>query len=153
MLEKRITRLEDIEAIRLVTNRYHAGINERDFEAIWSVFAPNATAILGNGIEQQGLPAIKANLPVSLNRLKFIKQFIHSHVVDVELDAAEATGYSFLEARYARHDDPASYMVAAKLDYRYVKSAGKWLISYYKVGFYFVVPIEVGWSVDDLVRY
>ena len=147
-LEQRIARLEDIEAIRTLTNSYHAGISEHDLERICSVFADDATVVLSYG-ECVGLPAIRSEFQATLQRLKMVKQYIHGHTVEVA--GAAAKGVSFLDARYVIKGDPPSYIVAAKLLYEYVKREQRWFTSRYEVQLSFRVPLTVGWAGDKLL--
>jgi ketosteroid isomerase-like protein len=147
-LEQRIARLEDIEAIRTLTNVYHAGINEHDLDRICSVFSSDATVVLSHG-KSVGLPAIRAEFEKTMKRLKMVKQYIHSHTVEVTGDAAK--GVSFLDARYVIKDDPTSYIVAAKLLYEYARQGQRWLTSRYEVQLSFRVPLTVGWAGDKLL--
>ncbi len=45
-LEQRIRRLEDIEAIRRLRNRYHASVNERRFSDCRALFTADAVVEL-----------------------------------------------------------------------------------------------------------
>ncbi|MBM3346546.1 MAG: nuclear transport factor 2 family protein [Betaproteobacteria bacterium] len=148
-IEQRIARLEDIEAIRTLTNSYHTGINEHDLARICSPFAEDAVVVLSNGIRMEGLAAIRAGYEETMKGLKMVKQYIHSHTVEVV--AESGTGASYLDARYVVKGDPTSYIVAAKLLYEYAKRKGRWQVTRYEVRMSFRVPLTVGWAGDKLM--
>ena len=118
-LEAKIQRLEDLEAIRSLTNAYHAGINAHDLEAVCAGFAEDAVLVLANGVPVQGREAIRASYVAAMGKIKRVKQFIHAH--SIELSGATAKATSELDARYVAVNDPNSYLVSARLLYEYVK--------------------------------
>jgi ketosteroid isomerase-like protein len=148
-IEQRLTRIEDIEAIRSLTNKYHFCVNEKDRDSMWPLFTDDAVIVLSDGSRHDGIANLRAGLGKMLGSLKMIKQFIHSHSVEWHGDTAE--GLSFLDARYARNGDPVSYMVAGKLTYSYRKQADTWRICRYIISIYFRVPVEVGWAGNRLI--
>ena len=148
-LEKRIERLEDLEAIRYLVNRYHTAINEHDYGSILPLFTEQAVVILVDDPPLHGHKEIEAGFLRRLGRLKIIKQFIHGLQIDLDEDAAKA--YCYLDARYARNNDPSSYVIAGKLLYSFAKRDGEWLMDRYQVTLFFVVPLTKGWSGDKLM--
>lgn len=148
-LEERLQRLEDLEAIRTLTNAYHAGINAHDLEAICAGFADDGVVVLANGVPVQGRAAIRASYAAAMGKIKMVKQYVHAHTVDIS--GATAKGRSDLDARYVAVGDPSSYLVAAKLLYEYVKRDGRWWTSRYEVKLDFRVPLQVGWAGEKLI--
>jgi hypothetical protein len=57
-LEERIRRLEDIEAIRWLRNRYHASVNESRFGDCRALFTDDAVVELGYLARYEGIEAI-----------------------------------------------------------------------------------------------
>src|SRR3954468_16608874 len=101
-LEQRIQRLEHIEDIRHLRNRYHASLNEGRYADCRALFTDDAVVELGYLARYEGIDAIDRGFGAMGGREHFfIKQFIHSH--DVEIDGDTGTGQSYLEARYGRH--------------------------------------------------
>jgi ketosteroid isomerase-like protein len=145
-LLRRVRRLEDIEAIRTLRNRYHAAINDGRYADIAGLFTPDAVVELGYLARYEGHAAIDKGFRGMGERERFfIKQFIHSHTVEVDGD--RATGTSYLEARYGRYG--VSYLVSGRYDDVYVRSDGQWLFQAMVAELYYTVPAGVGWMGDE----
>ena len=71
-----------------------------------------------------------------------IKQFIHSHQIDVDGD--EASAFAYLDARYGQ--DGTSLIVAARYDEKYRRTARGWRISWTYIDVIFSVPVQLGWA-------
>jgi hypothetical protein len=146
-LEQRIQRLEHIEAIRRLRNRYHASLNEGHYGECRALFTDDAVVQLGYLARYEGIDAIDQGFLAMGERDRFfIKQFIHSH--DVELDGDTGTGRSYLEARYARYG--VSYVVAGRYDDVYVMVDGAWKFRSMIAELFYTVPNGVGWAGDEL---
>jgi len=146
-LQARVQRLEDIEAVRTLRNRYHSCINDGRYDEIGNLFVADAVVELGYLARYEGLAAIDRGFRSMGERERFfIKQFIHSHLV--EIDGDTGTGTSYLEARYARHG--VSYLVSGRYDDAYVRRDGVWLFKTMVAAFYYTVPAGVGWTGDEL---
>lgn len=148
-IEERLGRLEDLEAIRALTNAYHAGINAHDLEAVCAGFAEDAVLVLANGVPVKGREAIRASYVGAMAKIRRVKQFIHAHTI--ELSGATAKATADLDARYVAVGDPNSYLVSARLLYEYVKRDGRWWTSRYEVKLDFRVPLQVGWAGENLI--
>ena len=145
----KVQRLEDIEAIRTLKNTYHLCINDRLFSRISGLFTDDALVDFGymnNTVDPwKGAAQIHEGFRFVETNLSEIKQFIHSHTIDVHGDAA--SGWSFLEARYGLADK--SFNVAGKYEEDYRRVNGKWLFSRMTIQFYFTTPHELGWVVNN----
>ena len=146
-LEQRIQRLEDIEDIRRLRNRYHASLNENRYEQCRSLFTDDAVVELGYLARYEGIDAIDRGFRAMGERDRFfIKQFIHSH--DVEVDGDSGTGTSYLEARYCRFG--VSYVVAGRYDDVYARVDGVWKFKAMIAELFYTVPNAVGWTGDEM---
>lgn len=146
-LQRRVRRLEDIEAIRTLRNQYHSCINDGRYTDIAALFTPDAVVELGYLARYEGIAAIDRGFRGMGEREKFfIKQFIHSHLVEVDGD--RGTGTSYLEARYGRYG--VSYLVSGRYDDVYVRQDGQWLFQAMIAELYYTVPAGVGWTGDEL---
>lgn len=146
-LRRRVRRLEDIEAIRTLRNQYHSCINDGRYGEIAALFTADAVVELGYLARYEGLAAIDKGFRGMGERERFfIKQYIHSHLVDVDGD--RGTGKSYLEARYGRFG--VSYLVSGRYDDVYVRRDGVWLFQEMIAEFYYTVPAGVGWTGDEL---
>jgi hypothetical protein len=76
----------------------------------------------------------------------FIKQYIHSHQIQVTDDGG--AGVSYLEARYGRFG--VSYLVSGRYDDRYQRVDGVWRFAEMIATLYYTVPAGVGWTGDDM---
>jgi len=140
-LEERIRRLEDIEEIRRLRNMYHYFMNERLPERFSEIYAEDAVLKFDEHMTVEGLDAIvraMANVP----ERTLIKQFIHSHQIDVDGD--EASAFAYLDARYGQ--DGQSLIVAARYDEKYRRTAKGWRISRTDIEVIFSVPVQLGWA-------
>ena len=145
-LEERLTLLEDREAIRVLRDSYHSCINDGRYGEIADLCTEDALVELGYLARYEGRAAIDAGFRSMGERERFyIKQFIHSHIININGDAGAGTSY--LEARYGRFG--VSYLVSGRYDDRYAKVNGKWLFSEMTIEFYYTVPAGVGWTGDE----
>lgn len=146
-LEQRVKRLEDIEDIRRLRNRYHASLNDSRYELCRALFTDDAVVELGYLARYEGIDAIDRGFRAMGERDRFfIKQFIHSH--DVEVDGNTGTGTSYLEARYGRFG--VSYVVAGRYDDVYVRDGGVWKFKAMIAELFYTVPNAVGWTGDEM---
>ena len=146
-LDERIRRLEDIEAIRKLRNRYHAALNESRYENCRSLFTDDAVVELGYLARYEGIDAIDLGFRAMGERDRFfIKQFMHGH--DVDVDGDTGTGTSYLEARYGRFG--VSYVVAGRYDDIYARVNGAWKFRSMIAELFYTVPNGVGWTGDEL---
>lgn len=105
-IAQRIERLDSIEAIRALRARYHELVNEDAGDRLYELFAPDAVVAYGGRAEVRGQDRIRAffaSFPIQAAR-----QFIHSHVVQVQGD--RGTGSSYLDGRPVR-DGKSFYVV------------------------------------------
>lgn len=146
-LERRLRQLEDKDEIRALRDAYHSCINDGRYEAIADLFTDDAVVELGYLARYEGRSEIDAGFRGMGERERFyIKQFIHSHGIEVAGDTG--TGVSYLEARYGRFG--VSYLVSGRYDDRYRRIDGRWRFSEMIASFYYTVPAGVGWTGDEL---
>jgi ketosteroid isomerase-like protein len=146
-LEQRLRMLEDKEEIRALRDDYHGCINDGRFGEIVDLFTDDGFVELGYLATYDKREAIDACFSGMGERERFyIKQFIHSHQIDVDGDTG--TGVSYLEARYGRFG--TSYLVSGRYDDIYRRVDGRWLFSSMVAEFYYTVPDGVGWTGDEL---
>lgn len=146
-IEERLQRLEDIEEIRKLRNRYHHSLNEGQYENCRALFTEDAIVELGYLARYEGLDAIDRGFRAMGQRDRFfIKQFVHGH--DVNVDGDTGTGTSYLEARYGRFG--VSYVVAGRYDDIYARTGGVWKFRSMIAELFYTVPNGVGWTGDEL---
>lgn len=145
-LESRVQELQDKEEIRNLRYRYHLYINDDRFDRVAELFTDDAVVEIGYVLRAKGRAEIAASFEAMPKGVKFLKQFIHNHIVDVSGDTA--AGASYFEAKYAALDE-TSLVVAGKYDEDYVRTPGGWLISRMVVELYFTTPLTKGWAIDN----
>ncbi len=147
LLERRLRLLEDKEEIRRLRDDYHGCINDGRFGEIVGLFTDDAHVELGYLATYTGRDAIDMGFRGMGERERFyIKQFIHSHRIDVDGDTG--TGVSYLEARYGRYG--TSYLVSGRYDDIYRRVDGRWKFASMIAEFYYTIPDGVGWTGDEL---
>lgn len=146
-LEERVRRLEDIEEIRRLRNMYHYFMNERLPDRFREIYTDDAVLKFDEHMEIEGIDAIVTALGNVPDRT-LIKQFIHSHQIDVDKD--EASAFAYLDARYGQ--DGQSLIVAARYDEKYRRTPQGWRICRTDIDVIFSVPVQKGWA-DISVDY
>lgn len=144
-LEKRVALLDDIETIRRLRMTYHTYVNENRWGDIADLFTEDASIDMGYVAMMKGREDINKQMVDIPNHTNLLKHFIHGHVVDVDGDTA--SGYLYLEAKYA--DNGVSLFVAGKVTDEYVRLDGQWLIRDSATHLYFTTPLSKGWAVEN----
>lgn len=146
-LERRLGLLEDKDAIRALRDNYHSCINDGRYDQIAKLFTDDAMVELGYLARYEGRAAVDTGFRGMGERERFfIKQYIHSH--QIEVDGDRGTGISYLEARYGRFG--VSYLVSGRYDDRYQRVDGVWRFSEMIATLYYTVPAGVGWTGDEM---
>lgn len=143
VLTAQVERLDSIEAIRALRARYHELVNEDAGPSLYELFAPDAAVVYGGRPEVQGRENIRAffaSFPVQSAR-----QFIHSHMVEVE--GNRGTGTSYLDGRPVR--DGKSYYVVGRFDDEYIRLDGKWMFQRVVLNVHYMIEAAERW--DDLI--
>jgi ketosteroid isomerase-like protein len=142
-LNAQVERFDSIEAIRTLRARYHELVNEDAGPRLYELFAPDATIVYGGRSEVRGRENIRAffaTFPVQSAR-----QFIHSHVVDVQGD--RGTGFSYLDGRPVR--DGKSYYVVGRFDDEYIRLDGQWMFQRVVLSLHYMIEAAERW--DELI--
>lgn len=96
-LEERITRLEDIEAIRQLQAKYQRCLDTRDFESLAECFTDDAVSSYGNGkMAYEGKEAILEFLRGAMTTKMPSTHLIHGGEIDWK-DASNASATWYLE--------------------------------------------------------
>lgn len=126
-LEERITRLEDIEAIRMLQAKYQRCLDSRDFDGVASCFTDDASSSYGNGkMSYEGKDAIIKFLCSVMALSRPSTHFIHGGEIDVNGDTA--TGIWYLEDHLVAEKYFVELFGAAVYHVSYKKINGKWFI-------------------------
>jgi len=146
-LERRLSLLEDKDALRSLRDAYHACINDGRYAEIADLCTDDAVVRLGYLARYQGRAQIDAGFRgMGARERFFIKQYIHSHQVTVSGNTG--TGVSYLEARYGRFG--VSYLVSGCYRDKYIRTANGWRFQEMDIDFYYTVPAGAGWTGDEM---
>lgn len=139
-IAQRVERLDSIEAIRALRARYHELVNGDAGDRLYELFAPDAVVAYGGRAEVRGQDRIRAffaSFPIQAAR-----QFIHSHVVQVQGD--RGTGSSYLDGRPVR--DGKSFYVVGRFDDEYIRVDGKWLFQRVTLSVHYMIEATERWD-------
>jgi len=127
-LEERITRLEDIEAIRALQAKYQRCLDTRDFDGIAECFADDVVSSYGNGsMSYNGKDAVLEFLCSVMTLNMPSTHLIHGGEIDVR-DNTSASAKWYLEDFLLHQKYKMKLHGAAIYDVDYVKTDGRWLI-------------------------
>lgn len=139
-LTERVECMESIEAIRALRARYHELVNEDAGNRLYELFAHDAHVAYGGRPEVRGRDNIRAffaSFPVQTAR-----QFIHSHVVQVQGD--RGTGSSYLDGRPVR--DGKSFYVVGRFDDEYIRLDGQWFFQRVTLSVHYMIEAAERWD-------
>lgn len=127
-LEERITRLEDIEAIRQLQARYQRLLDTRDFDGMAECFTPDVVSSYGNGsMSYNGRDAVLGFLREAMTLKMPSSHLIHGGEIDVK-DPEHAGAKWYLEDYLLHQKYKMKLHGAAIYDVDYVKQDGVWRI-------------------------
>jgi len=131
-LEERITRLEDIEAIRQLQAKYQRCLDCRDFDGIADCFADEVVSAYGNGsMAYNGKAEVLGFLRKVMTEHIPSTHLIHGGEIDVNAPTAHAKWY--LEDYLNHRIFLMKLHGAAIYDVDYVKRDNRWQIT--KIGY------------------
>lgn len=125
-LTQRLTRIEDINAIRELVARYGFAVDDRDIEGITRLFSEDGCLRTANGrIKGKGVAEVAQYFASHLPTLGPTHHFTHDHVVEFDQsDPRRATGVVSAHAEVWR--DGAPMLTAMRYLDEYVKRDGIW---------------------------
>lgn len=132
-LEERITRLEDIEAIRYLQAKYQRCLDTREFDELASCFADDVVSDYGNGtMAYEGKDAVIKFLCSVMTLDMPSSHLIHGGEIDI-IDANTAKAKWYLEDFLLHEKYKMKIHGAAIYEVEYKKLEDKWLIT--KIGY------------------
>ena len=149
-LEKRITVLEDIEAIKKLKARYCAICDEDHNPAkITTLFAPDGIwEGAGVGVHK-GHDAIRKLFQDFQHRISFSQHNVMNPIIEVHGDRATGEWY-FMGPFKFRAAQQARWLALQYKD-EYVKLNGQWKYKHLRVNLRLSVPYEEGWAKQLIV--
>ncbi len=131
-LEQRITRLEDIEAIKQLKARYCDICDDtHNPDRIASVFAADGIWEGGDFGQAQGHEAIQELFLGFRNMFTFSQHNISNPII--EIDGNRATGIWYIMGPWTLTEDNKEIWMAARYDDDYVKVDGEWKYQHLRV--------------------
>lgn len=120
------TDVDDVNAIIDLTIAYCWAIDSKDWEALRTIFLPDATAHLGD--ERVGIESIIDRIRTALSNLDISQHMISNH--QVVITGNEATSRCYLQAQHVRRgaDGGPNYMVAGRYIDRFTRTNEGWRI-------------------------
>jgi hypothetical protein len=150
-LERRITIVEDIEAIKKLKARYCAICDDNhDPDRITDLFTDDAVwESEGIGVHQ-GHAAIRALFQRFQERISFSQHNVMNPIIEVAGDSAKGVWY-FLGPFTFRRGNRAMWL-AARYEEQYVKINGEWKFKHLRAIGRMSAPYETGWAGQDAAR-
>lgn len=150
-LERRIRRLEDLEAIRQLKARYALACdNHYDADALAALFTEDAVWDGGFIGRSEGREAIRRFFQGSSRRISFAIHNILSPVIEVNGDTATGTWYLLQACTYVNGNQAA--WGAATYHDRYRREADGWKFEEVRLESHFWTPYEDGWAKTPFLR-
>ena len=145
-LEKRVQRLEDIEAIRRLKIRYARSCDDHhNPDGIASLFSESGIWDGGEMVGRYaGRSAIREFFVLQGPRIPFSMHYILGHAIDIDPSGQSAKG-SWNLFLLATINGRAYWLFCDYAD-DYVKVEGEWLFQQVRVRVQTVAPYEAGWA-------
>jgi hypothetical protein len=150
-LERRLTIVEDIEAIKKLKARYCAICDDHhDPDRITELFTKDAVwESEGIGVHQ-GHAAIRALFQRFRERISFSQHNVMNPIIEVDGDRAKGSWY-FLGPFTFRRGNRAMWL-AARYEEQYVKIKGEWKFKHLHAIGRMSAPYETGWANQDAAQ-
>ena len=144
-LEKRITVLEDIEAIKQLKARYCAICDDdHNPDKIGSVFAEDGIWEGGDFGKAQGHQAIRKLFEGFKQLISFSQHNVMNPIIDVNGD--RATGIWYFLGPFTMRSGNRAMWLGARYEDDYIKLDGEWKISHLRAIGRMSAPYEKGWA-------
>lgn len=153
-LEKRLTRLEDIESIRRVMLRYAEGIDDNfDPDAIAACFTEDAKWSIQPSTPATGTPHGRSEIRDLFAGLKSVYTWtmhnMTNSMIDVADDGESASGTFYLvdpcEIIDEKTGEPQAAFIAARYRNTFVKIDGAWYINELSAAIHHIGSWDEGW--------
>ena len=147
-LEKRITRLEDLEAIKQLKARYCAICDDdHNPDRITSIFADDGVWE-GRGFgHARGHAEIRKLFEGFQKSISFSQHMVMNPVIEVEVDGDHAHGTWYFFGTFTFYEGNQAKWLAARYHEDYVKVNGEWKIQHLRVkGPGMSADYEKGWA-------
>ena len=146
-LEQRLTRLEDLEAIKQLKARYCAIANEdHNPDKITTLFVEDGIWEGGFGTAQ-GHEAIRRLFQRAQQRFSFSHHMVMNPIIEVEGNSAKGTWYFF--GLYTVRETNEARWLAVRYEEDYIKVNGEWKYQHLRAHGRMSASYEKGWAPKD----
>jgi hypothetical protein len=147
-LERRLTRIEDLEAIKQLKARY-CDICDDDHNPnrITTLFVDDGIWEGGDFGKAQGHAAIRQLFQGFQQQISFSQHMVMNPIIEVEGNTATGTWY-FLGPFTFRKNNAAKW-VAVRYEDDYVKVNGEWKYKHLRANIRMSAPYDKGWAAKD----
>ena len=150
-LDRRIRRLEDLEAIKQLKARYAALCDANyDADGLAALFTADAVWDGGQLGKSEGREAIRQFFRGSSRRISFAIHNILSPIIEVDGDTATGSWYLFQACTYT--DGNQAVWGAATYHDRYVREGATWKFQHVRIESHFWTPFEEGWARTQFIK-
>ncbi len=150
-LDRRIRRLEDLEAIKQLKARYAALCDANyDADGLAALFTADAVWDGGALGRNEGREAIREFFRGSSRRISFAVHNILSPIIEVDGDTATGSWYLFQTCTYT--DGNQAVWGAATYHDRYVREQQAWKFQHVRIESHFWTRFEEGWARTRFIR-
>jgi ketosteroid isomerase-like protein len=147
-LRHRLDALESRDRIQDLRSRFHDYVNTNRWREIGGLFTDDAVMdydYLGQASGRDEVGAFFARIPELLpdgDGAPFVRQFLHSHAVEVDGETATGTSHLFATPIYGGR----SFVLSGRFSDTYRRVDGSWLFASVTLDLWYSVPIADGWA-------
>jgi hypothetical protein len=140
-LEQRLTRVEDIEAIKQLKARYcEICDDDHNPDRIATIFAEDAVWDAEGIGKAEGHVAIRALFQTFQQQIDFSQHMVMNPII--QIDGERATGIWYFAGPFTPRQDPQSNLTAVRYEEDYVKVNGEWKFQHPRAAPRFVAAVE-----------
>lgn len=144
-LEKRLTRLEDIEAIKQLKAHYcEICDDDHNPDRITGIFVEDGIWEGGDFGKAQGHEAIRQLFQTFQHLISFSQHMVMNPIIEVDGDRARGVWYFFGPFTFRRTNE--ARWVAARYEDDYVKVNGRWKYQHLRADLRMSAPYDTGWA-------
>lgn len=153
-LEKRIQRIEDVEAIKQLKYEYGMAADDNyNPDRLAALFTEDGVWDGGDAVGvHHGREAIRTLFAGVPEMLEFAIHYFMHPVIHVDVNGKNATGRWHMWQPCTLTNGPAVWLAGIEHD-EYQKVAGEWLISKIRLEVLFMTPFDEGWQKIRLIEF
>jgi len=140
-IHQRVRQLEDRAQLRELVARYGLAVDDRDLEALATMFTPNASFRSQDGVmNARGRAAVLEQFRGRFAALKATNHFVHDQILSFGPDPDTATGLLTSHAELWRNGQ--AYIAALRYQDTYRRHEGQWCFGDRLLSFLYYLPVE-----------